>query len=63
MKDYLAPIYIILGILISPLLSIYYCTYNYYIKSLASKNEGTLFGAGYSMFSMSTIFGLLYIHF
>ncbi|CAD8125233.1 unnamed protein product [Paramecium sonneborni] len=62
-------IYLIITILIfeaiaTPFLAIFYCAYNYYVRSISnSKNVGIYFGIAYSLFSMQNFIGDIYITF
>ncbi|CAD8187815.1 unnamed protein product [Paramecium pentaurelia] len=62
-------IYLIITILIfeaiaAPFLAIFYCAYNYYVRSISnSKNIGIYFGIAYSLFSMQNFIGDIYITF
>ncbi|CAD8083240.1 unnamed protein product [Paramecium primaurelia] len=62
-------VYLIATILIfeaisAPFMAIFYCTFNYYIRSLSNKNNvGIYFGVAYSLFCMQNLIGDIYVIF
>ncbi|CAK84338.1 unnamed protein product (macronuclear) [Paramecium tetraurelia] len=62
-------IYLIATILIfeaisAPFMAIFYCAFNYYIRSMSNKvNVGIYFGVAYSLFSMQNLIGDIYVIF
>lgn len=51
--DYIIAIILLLEAIAAPFMSIFYCTFNYYVLNISKKNTtGTYFGIAYSLFCM-----------
>ncbi|CAD8125576.1 unnamed protein product [Paramecium sonneborni] len=61
---YLITTIIIFEGLSAPFMAIYYCSFNYYVRSMSNKNNvGIYFGVAYSLFCMQNFVGDLYVVF
>jgi hypothetical protein len=61
---YLIVLILIFEIIAAPFMALFYCTYNFYVRGMASKeNIGIYFGIAYSIFYMQNFIGDIYVAF